>query len=129
MTNHLAPPQRTMTDNELTLLLDHYWEEIALFAYEQFSKRGRGVVSLDRHGFDDDILADGIDLGYTMYQSNCPDENAAKMITEYDPEWEIVFQYLRPDGNVRTARIRTAPDNRHPWRIYLFDQLLQEGGD
>ena len=81
----------------------------------------------ERQGLDDDVLHDQMDLGYAFYEPGSPDALAARMIEEYDPEWEIVFQYLRPDGNVRTARVRTAPGNRHPWRIYLFERLMREG--
>jgi len=63
-------------------------------------------------------------LGYAVYESGKPDAAAARMSEEYGPEWESVFQYLQTDGNARTVRIRTAPGNRHPWRIYLFERLM-----
>ena len=80
----------------------------------------------ERHGLDEDVLQDQVNLGYTVYEPGRPEALAARMIEEYDPEWEIVFQYLCADGNVRTARIKTPPGNRHPWRIYLFERLMQE---
>ena len=80
---------------------------------------------LERQGLEADIFHDQADLGYAVYEPGLPDAETSRMIEEYDPEWEIVFQYLQTDGNVRTVRIRTAPGNRHPWRIYLFEQLTQ----
>ncbi len=117
---------RSMADEDFDIILDACWEQIALYAFEQYKESGRGVVFLDRLGEDEEILQDQVDLGYAVYESGRPDPEAARMIEEYDPNWEIVFQYLRPDGNVRTARIRTAPGNRHPWRIYLFESLLED---
>jgi len=118
--------RRGIADDEFDIILGVCWEQIALFAFEQYKEKGRGAVSLDRHGLEEDIQRDQVDLGYSIYEPGFPDPHVALMIKEYDPSWEIVFQYLRPDGEVRTARIRTGPDNRHPWRIYLFDHLLQD---
>ena len=119
-------PGRSFTDEDFDRLLEACWEQIALFAFTQYTEAGRGTVLFERHGLDDDILHDQVDLGYTVYEPGRPEALAARMIEEYDPEWEIVFQYLRADGNVRTARIKTAPGNRHPWRIYLFEKLSGE---
>ena len=119
-------PGRSFTDEDFDRLLEACWEQIALFAFTQYTEAGRGAVLFERHGLDEDVLHDQVNLGYTVYEPGRPEALAARMIEEYDPEWEIVFQYLRADGNVRTARIRTAPGNRHPWRIYLFERLMQE---
>ena len=119
-------PGGSFTDEDFDRLLEACWEQIALFAFTQYTEAGRGAVLFERQGLDDDVLHDQMDLGYAFYEPGSPDAQAARMIEEYDPEWEIVFQYLRADGNVRTARIRTAPGNRHPWRIYLFERLMQE---
>ena len=119
-------PGRSFTDEDFDRLLEACWEQIALYAFAQYKEAGRGAVLFERHGLDEDVLHDQVDLGYAVYELGRPEAQAARMIEEYDPEWEIVFQYLRADGNVRTARIRTAPGNRHPWRIYLFERLMQE---
>ena len=119
-------PGRSFTDEDFDRLLEAYWEQIALYAFTQYTEAGRGAVLFERHGLDEDVLHDEVDLGYAGYEPGRPEAQAARMIEEYDPEWEIVFQYLRPDGNIRTARVRTAPGNRHPWRIYLFEKLSGE---
>jgi hypothetical protein len=117
---------RSITDEDFELILEANWEQLALFAFEKYKENGRGVVFLDRHGQSNDILYDRVDLGYAVYEPGQPDPDAARMIEQYDPTWEIVLQYLRPDGRVRTARIRTAPGQRHPWRIYLFERMMQD---
>ena len=125
----IVEPGRSFTDKDFDRLLEACWEQIALYAFAQYKEAGRGAVLFERHGLDEDVLHDQVDLGYAVYELGRPEAQAARMIEEYDPEWEIVFQYLRADGNVRTARIRTAPGNRHPWRIYLFERLMQKGGN
>ena len=110
-------PGRSFTDEDFDRLLEACWEQIALYAFAQYKEAGRGAVLFERHGLDEDVLHDQVDLGYAVYELGRPEAQAARMIEEYDPEWEIVFQYLRADGNVRTARGKTAPSNRHPWRI------------
>lgn len=122
----MMEPLGGFAEDEFDILLDDCWEQIALFAYTQCKAAGRGVVTLERQGLEADILHDQVDLGYAVYEPGLSDAETSRMIEEYDPEWEIVFQYLQTDGNVRTVRIRTAPGNRHPWRMYLFEQLTQE---
>ncbi len=121
----MTEPLGRFTEEDFDILLEACWEQIALFAFAQYKEAGRGVVTLERQGREADILHDQVDLGYAVYEPGRPDADAARMIEQYDPEWEIVFQYLRADGNVRTVRIRTSPGNRHPWRVYLFDRLMQ----
>lgn len=118
-------PMHTITDDEFDILLQAYWEQIALFAFSHYKEHGRGVVLLTREGSGQSILQDQVDLNFTTYSPGKPTPDAAAMIEAYDPSWEIIFQYQRPDNQLRTTRIRTPPDARHPWRIYLFDQLLQ----
>jgi hypothetical protein len=118
-------PPRSITDEDFERILEASWEQLALFAFAKHRENGRGVVLLDRHGLNDDILYDQVDLGYAVYEPGQHDPDTARMIEQYDPAWEIVLQYLRPDGRARTARIRTAPGKRHPWRVYLFDSLLK----
>ncbi len=113
-------------DEEFDNLLARCWEQLALFAFESFKNNGRGVVFLDRQDQTDNILDAKIDLGYAVFEQGRPDADVAGMIENYDPNWEIIFQYLRPEMTIRTVRVRTAPSNRHPWRVYLFERLLQD---
>lgn len=115
-------------------IFDHimkvYWEQIACYAYDGYREHGRGAVGIKK------ISAEGapedpeLTLCYILYDYNNykPDAAAAKMIADYDPDYELVVQYFREDGSVRTARIRTAPGRRHPKRISLFETLMRKDG-
>jgi hypothetical protein len=60
------------------------------------------------------------------YKAGKPDEDTVRLISGYDPEWEIVIQYVRDDGAIRTQRIRTAPGARHPYRVWHFERMMRE---
>lgn len=105
----MTEPCDRFTEDDFDILLEACWEQITLFAYTQCEAAGRGVVTLERQGWEADILHDQVDLGYAVYEPGRPDADAARMIEEYDPEWEIVFQYLQTDDNVLTVKIGTAP--------------------
>ena len=79
-------PGRSFTDEDFDRLLEAYWEQIALFAFIQYTETGRGAVLFERHGLDDDILHDQVDLGYTVYEPGPPEARAARMMEDYDPE-------------------------------------------
>ena len=118
----------SITDTELYKILDSHWEDIAYFAYEGYSAEGRGAVFLERKESARDPLEEKIQMGYAVYdyEAGRPDKESARLIKEYDPKWEIVIQYMQNDGSVRTMRLKTAPGARHPWRIWLFDRLMQK---
>ena len=119
----------TISDEEIRHILDNCWEDIACFAYEGFNTNGRGVVGLEKTDIEGGLLGRQTRLLYVVYdfKAGKPDKETAGFIREYDPEWEVVIQYMREDKSVRTMRIRTAPGARHPWRIWLFNRLAQKG--
>lgn len=120
---------RSISDGNFNFRLQNYWEEIALFAYEQFQTHGKGVVFIDRNAQTNSANAGQIELGYATYGNDSSDTQTVRMIDDYDPDWEIVFQYMRPDGNVRSRRVRTGPENRNPGRVYLFERVIKEMGE
>jgi len=75
---------RAISDEDFEIILAHYWEQIALFAFEKYKDSGRGTVILDRHGLAEDILEDQVDPAYVVYEPGCPDRETAKMIDAYD---------------------------------------------
>jgi hypothetical protein len=105
-----------MTDEEFADILATHWETIAGMAFAGFSKNGRGVIALQENP---------LEAMYVVYEEGKPDPETTCLIQEYDPAWEIVLQYMRPDNSVRTTRIRTGPSQRNPWRIGLFDRLAE----
>ena len=130
-TNTHPPQQRpgenhSISDEEFDRLLEYGWDQIALFSFKSYTKPGRGVVFFNRQGHEKDILEDGVDLGYAVYEPDKPDLETSRLIKAYDPKWEIIFQYQQPDGHIRTIRIRTGPENLNPWGKYLFDRLMMD---
>ena len=118
----------SITDAELNKILESHWEGIAFLAYEGYKAEGRGIVFLERKSSADGSLEEQVQMGYAVYdyEAGRPDKESARLITEYDPKWEIVMQYMRDDRSIRTMRLKTAPGARHPWRIWLFDRLMQK---
>ena len=118
----------SIPDIDFHKILDNHWEDIACFAYEGYSAEGRGIVFLERKGSEGDPLEEQMKMGYAVYDYKAarPDKESAHLIKEYDPKWEIVIQYMRDDRSIRTMRLKTAPGARHPWRIWLFDRLMQK---
>jgi len=97
------------------------WEFLAFTAYDWFEKRGRVVIGIDR----DENDANGAKLlGVTYdYQHGEPDPTTAALLAKYDPEMEIIIQFTDLRGGLRTQRLRTAPDARHPKRVWFFEML------
>ena len=117
-----------ISDEIFDQIMNVSWEQIACFAYDGYLTHGRGLVGIEKIYSG----ADPEDLQFTLcfiiydYEMQKPDPAAAKLIADYDPNYELVVQYLREDGSVRTACIRTAPGQRHPKRISLFEALMRE---
>lgn len=105
--------------------MQDYWDQIAGFAYEGFENHGRGTVCIERVNDGESYEEMEFNLLYFLhdYEAGKPDPKSAHFLKEYVPEWELVVQYMRHDGSVRTVRIITAPGKRHPWRIYFMDIL------
>lgn len=60
--------RRSLSDEDSDILLAACWEQITLFAFEQYVTYGRGAVFLDRHGLTPEILNDQVDMGYSVYE-------------------------------------------------------------
>ena len=109
-------------------IMNVYWEQIACYAYDGYREHGCGAVGIEKIAAGGDPEDPEFPLCYILYDYNNqkPDPDAAKLIADYDPNYELLVQYLREDGSVRTARIRTAPGRRHPKRISFFETLMRE---
>lgn len=108
-----------MEPEEFSRLMDDCWESIAFVAFNGFNRYGRGVVDLMEP-------RQSLDRCYVVYDHGEPDPRTARMIAEYDPAWEVLVRYQQMDGSVITLRIRTRPDQLHPWQIWLSKRLSEE---
>ena len=117
-----------ISDEIFDQIMNVSWEQIACFAYDGFFAEGRGVVGIEKVSSGAGPEDPAFTLCYILYDYDRqkPDPAAAKLIADYDPNYELVVQYLREDGSVRTARIKTAPGQRHPKRISFFETLMRE---
>jgi hypothetical protein len=96
------------------------WNTIAFFAYDSYSKKGRIVVGIEK----DDNNSLGSSLMAIQYdQKDKPDQSVAQLISTYDPEMEIIIQFVDERGQIRTQRLRTAEGCFHPKRLYFFEIL------
>jgi len=97
------------------------WEFLAFTAYDWFEKMGRLVIGIEE---DDDNSGLPRLLAVT-YDSNGgkTDPKTDELLAKYDPETEIIIQYTDPSGGMRTQRLRTSPDARHPKRVWFFETL------
>jgi len=97
------------------------WDFLAFTAYDWFEQYGRLVI-----GVDEDDENPGLPrlLAATYDSANGkPDATTAALLAGYDPETEIIIQFADPAGGFRTQRLRTAPDARHPKRVWFFEML------
>ena len=97
------------------------WETLAFVAYEWYEKMGRLVVGIDQ----DETDPAGAKLLAAVYdfEAGKPDPATAKLLSEYDPDTEIVIQFIDKKSRVRTQRLRTAPGTRYPKRVFFFEML------
>lgn len=108
-----------MNPEKFSRIIADCWESIAFVAFDGFRRMGRGVVALMED-------QDALEQCYVVYREGQPDPRTAHLIEEYDPAWEVLVQYLQTDGSTVTLRVRTRPDQRHPWRIWLFNRLDED---
>ncbi len=97
------------------------WDALAFVAYDWYEKMGRLVVGIEQDETDPGrarLLAAVYD-----FQAGKPDSTTAKLLSEYDPNTEIIIQFIDKKSRVRTQRVRTAPGGRHPKRVFFFEML------
>lgn len=97
------------------------WDTLAFVAYDWYEKMGRLVVGIEQ----DETDPGGVRLLAVVYdfQAGKPDPETARLLTAYDPDTEIVIQFIDKKSRVRTQRLRTAPGARHPKRVFFFEML------
>jgi len=96
------------------------WETLAFLAYDWYEKMGRLVVGIDQ----DDADPAGAKLIATVYEfyAGKPDPVTAKLLAGYDPDTEIIVQFIDKTKHIRTQRLRAGP-RAHPKKIFFFEML------
>jgi hypothetical protein len=108
--DRMQPPERIKeidTPEGHQRLLRSEWRKFAAFAWEKYLAEGRGAIVINlRRGRQS---GSGLQLP-TSYLSEgsarlaklggWPGEEMAQMIEQYDPEQDVVFIFLRLDGDV-----------------------------
>lgn len=88
-------------------LIRAQWRDFAAFAWGKYSVEGRGAVVVDlrkaaKSGADLHVptyyVADGSERLST--RGGWPSQEITEVIHEYDPEQDVVFLFLRLDGEV-----------------------------
>ena len=107
--------------NTIPAYVDHdlrEWVTIAFESYDAYERLGRGAVGISRTDGETELLY--AERDFFVQQG---DDEMARMIDAYDPEWEILVVFDTPQGATRTLRIRTPDGQRHPKRIWFFEML------
>jgi hypothetical protein len=97
------------------------WDNLAFAAYDWYEKLGRIAIGIEPDP--NDLNVARLLAFQHDYRNGEPDANTAHLIATYDPDHEIVIQFMVSDRSVRTQRLRTAPGARHPKRVFFFEML------
>ena len=107
---HLSPPQQILaldTPDQHETFIRQQWAKLAAFAWEKYNREGRGAVVVDlRHAT---VEAGSINVP-TVYvaegserlsrRGGWPNAEIAEVIRDYDPTQDVIFLFLRLDGDV-----------------------------
>jgi hypothetical protein len=119
-------------DAHLTFIRSQ-WHDFAAFAWEKYLKEGRGAVVVDLGK----ASKSGENLQVpTFYvadyserlskRGGWPNEEIAEVVKAYDPEQDVVFIFLRLDGDVFHYN---ASDELTPLRAYETKRKADESRD
>ncbi len=108
--SHLTPPQQLLaldTPDQHGTFIKMQWRSLAAFAWEKYQSEGRGAVVIDLRR----ATIEGSHVNVpTIYvaeggeslarRGGWPSEEVAEVIRDYDPAQDVVFIFLRLDGDV-----------------------------
>ena len=109
------------------------WQDFAAFAWEKYLKQGRGAVVVDlmkasRSGDNLQVptlyVADSSER--LSERGGWPNVEIAEAVKEYDPEQDVLFIFLRLDGDVFHYNVS---DELTPPRAYQIKQAENESRD
>ena len=100
------------------------WETIAFVAFEGFSRHGRGIVAIDvARGDGGDTLLEYVVYPEVQEAGTGLDPAVRTILDQYDPDEEMIVQFVDSSGTVRTFRVRTSPGASPPRRVWFFEML------
>jgi hypothetical protein len=108
--SELSPAQQILaldTPDQHGTFIRGQWPPLAAFAWEKYLSEGRGAVIVDlRHA---SVAGSAINVP-TVYvaegsdklarRGGWPNEEVAEVVRDYDPAQDVVFIFLRLDGDV-----------------------------
>lgn len=108
--SHLSPSQQIQaldTPDQHGTFIRMQWPSFAAFAWEKYRSEGRGAIVVDlRHATLEGsainvptvYVAEGSDK--LARRGGWPGEEVAEVIRDYDPAQDVIFIFLRLDGDV-----------------------------
>ena len=102
--------QKSISERDLNVIISEELAQIARFALGGFRQSGRGAVAiLPQSACEAEKPASGYLLRYLVYKPDrgLPGRETWRIISTYDPYHELVVQYFRAGGGVRTLLLRS----------------------
>jgi hypothetical protein len=108
--SHLSPAEQILaldTPDQHGTFIRTQWPSFAAFAWEKYLSEGRGAIVVDlRHATLEGTainvptlyVAEGSDK--LVQRGGWPSEEVAEVIRSYDPAQDVIFIFLRLDGDV-----------------------------
>ncbi|HKP84868.1 MAG TPA: hypothetical protein VJZ26_02150 [Blastocatellia bacterium] len=95
------------TPDEHVSFMRNQWAALAAFAWEKYLSEGRGAIVVDLRRASKDGPTINVPTYYVAEGSarlaergGWPTSEAAEVIADYDPEQDVIFIFLRLDGDV-----------------------------
>jgi|SRR5205085_2705281 len=108
--SQLSPPQQILaldTPDGHATFIRAQWSSLAAFAWEKYNREGRGAVVVDLRRATVEGSAINVPTVYVAEGSDklarrggWPSDEIAEVVRDYDPEQDVVFLFLRLDGDV-----------------------------
>jgi hypothetical protein len=108
--SHLSPSQQILaldTPDQHATFIKSQWQVFAAFAWEKYESEGRGAIVVDLRHASVEGKAINVPTVYVAEGSEklarrggWPSEEVAEVIRDYDPAQDVIFLFLRLDGDV-----------------------------
>lgn len=108
--SHLSPPQKILaldTPDQHGTFIRTQWPSFAAFAWERYKSEGRGAIVIDLRHASVNGPAINVPVTYVAEGSDAfvrrggwPNEEVIEVVRDYDPAQDVIFIFLRLDGDV-----------------------------